>query len=298
MQYNGQIWRPPVEANTFLLPVTEGCTHNTCRFCAMFKDIPFRMLPSKDIQEVLIEGANLYRHHGLPIKRIYLVGGDPFAMSFNNLKERIDLIHQYIPECETITMYASIDNISRKSDEELKNLKEMGVNDLYIGIESGLDDVLAYINKGHSISQAIEQTERLNRLGIQHRALLMLGVAGSGRGIENAKATAALLNRITPSMILVMSMTINDDMDLQKDINAGKFTLATEMEMLEEEKVLIEGLQLPDTYFWAAHSLDVVSLQGWLGESKQEMLSELEQALSTLSDDIIHQHFHRQERSM
>ena len=298
MQYNGQIWRPPVEANTFLLPVTEGCTHNTCRFCSMFKDIPFRMLDLADVEDVLKEGVNMYHQHGMPVKRIYLIGGDPFAMNFENLKKRIDLIHKHAPECETITMYASIDNIARKSDEELRLLKEMGVDDLYVGIESGLDDVLEHINKGHTVAQAIEQCQRLNRIGIHHMSLLMLGVAGHGRGEENAKATAKLLNAVDPRMILLMSMTINEDMDLQKDVDAGTFTLATEMEMLAEEKVLIENLNLPDTYFWAAHSLDVVSLQGWLGDQQDAMIAELDHALNTLTDEIIDQKFNRKTRAL
>ena len=174
----------------------------------------------------------------------------------------------------------------------------MGLNDLYIGIESGLDDVLEHINKGHTKAQAIEQCQRLNRIGIRHMSLLMLGVAGKGRGEENAIATANLLNQLEPAMILLMSMTINDDMELQKDINAGSFTLASEMEMLKEEKVLLEHLQLPDTYFWAAHSLDVVSLQGWLSDKQGDMIDELDHALQTLNDDIIEQQFKRQERHM
>lgn len=298
MQYNGQIWRPPVEANTFLLPVTEGCTHNTCRFCSMFKDIPFKMLDLGDVEEVIKEGAALYRHHGVKLDRIYLVGGDPFAMNFDNLKKRIDLIHKHVPECQTITMYASIDNISRKSNKELMLLKEMGVNDLYVGIESGLDDVLDHINKGHTCADAIEQCERLNRIGIRHMSLLMLGVAGHGRGEENAKATAALLNQLKPSMILLASMTINEDMDLQKDVDAGTFTLASEMEMLAEEKALLEHINLPDAYFWAAHNLDVVSLQGWLGDKQEDMIAELDHALSTLTDEIIETKFRRQDRRL
>jgi len=125
-EYNGTIYRPPVEAETYLLPVTEGCTHNACRFCSMYKGIPFKVITLCDVEEYLDTTVPLYRRMGIDLSRIYLLGADPFALSFNKLKERIELIKAYVPECETITMYAAVRNIMTKSDDELRQLKTDG----------------------------------------------------------------------------------------------------------------------------------------------------------------------------
>lgn len=148
MEYNGTIYRPPVEANTLLLPVTEGCTHNSCNFCNMYLGVRFRMLPPPDVEDYL---RLLARHYGVSaatVERIYLVGADPFALSARNLTNRIDLIRKYFPSVKVVTMYAAVRNIKNKSDEELATLKDLGVDDLYVGVETGLDDALLALNKG------------------------------------------------------------------------------------------------------------------------------------------------------
>ena len=142
MKYNGTIYRPPVEARTFLLPITEGCTHNSCTFCNMFQNVPFRMLSTSEVEESLQEARQNYSRYCDKVQRVYLVGADPFALSAKKLLERIELIKQYLPNAGVFTMYARTDNIVSKSDDELKALKEAGVDDLYIGVECGLNDVL------------------------------------------------------------------------------------------------------------------------------------------------------------
>ena len=150
MTYNGTIYRPPVESDTFLLPVTEGCTHNSCTFCNMYRDIPFRMLSLSEVEEYLQEVRQTYDRYCERIQRVYLVGADPFALSADRLLERIELIRKYLPNTKVITMYARTDNIASKSDEDLKRLQKAGVDDLYIGVECGLNDVLENLNKGYS----------------------------------------------------------------------------------------------------------------------------------------------------
>ena len=160
MKYNGMIYRPPVEADTFLIPVTEGCTHNSCSFCNMYQGVPFRMLSLAEIEEFLREVRRSYGRYYEGIRRTYLVGADPFALSAKRLLERIDLIRKYLPNLETVTMYARTDNIAAKSDEDLRMLKEAGVDDLYIGVECALNDVLENLNKGYSPDETKAQCLR------------------------------------------------------------------------------------------------------------------------------------------
>lgn len=287
MQYNGNVYRPPVEASTFLLPITEGCSHNSCSFCNMYQGVPFRMLPLPDVEDYLKEVKEAYGQYCDRIDRVYLVGADPFALSAKNLLERIDLIKRYLPATKVITMYARTDNIARKSDEDLKALKEAGVDDLYIGVECGLNDVLETLNKGYSADETRKQCLRLNAAGIRHCDLLMLGTGGAGRGLECARATARLENEIRPHKILINTMSAFVDTKLDQDIQNGIFTPATEKEHLEEEKVFLEQLELPDCYFWAVHPLDSVKIEGILRSDKQRMLDALSYSIAHVNESTI-----------
>lgn len=287
MKYNGTIYRPPVEANTFLLPVTEGCTHNSCTFCNMYQDIPFRMLSVSEVEEYLRQVKQSYGRYCETIKRVYLVGADPFALSAKNLLERIDLIRNYMPNIQVVTMYARTDNIAAKSDDDLKALKAAGVNDLYIGVECGLNDVLIDLNKGYTADETREQCLRLNTAGIRHCDLLMLGTAGKGRGFEAAKATADLENEIKPHKILINTMSAFVGTKLDEDIKTGTFIPATEKENLEEEYEFLRLLDLPDCYFGAVHPLDSVKLEGMLRECKQQMLGKLSWSIANVNENAI-----------
>ncbi len=284
MKYNGTIYRPPVEANTFLIPVTEGCTHNSCTFCNMYQNIPFRMLPLSDLEEYLKETKERYGRYAERLERVYLVGADPFALSAKNLLERVSLIKRYLPNVKVITMYARIDNISHKSNADLQMLKEAGINDLYIGVECGLNDVLENLNKGYSADEIRDQCLRLNAAGIRHCDLLMLGTAGKGRGLESAHAAADLENEIKPTKILINTMSAFAGTQLDEDIKAGRFIPAGEREILQEEYAFLNALELPETYFWAIHPLDSVGIEGPLSTDKEQMRRTLAAAIETVDE--------------
>ena len=287
MNYNGTIYRPPIEANTFLLPITEGCTHNSCTFCNMYQDVPFRMLSLFEVEEYLREVKQSYGRYRERIQRVYLVGADPFALSAERLLDRVELIKKYLPNARTITMYARTDNIAAKSDKDLKALKEAGVDDLYIGVECGLNDVLEKLNKGYSADETRKQCLRLNAVGIRHCDLLMLGTAGKGRGLECAKASAALENEIKPHKILVNTMSAFVGTQLDEDIRTSAFLPAPEKENLEEEREFLAGLDLPECYFWAVHPLDSVKIEGVLRDEKQQMLDALTWSIERVNENAI-----------
>lgn len=284
MNYNGTIYRPPVEAGTLLIPVTEGCTHNSCSFCNMYQDVPFRIWQLDEIEKYMKDIMIRYNRLVDRIERVYFVGADPFALSMEKLLERIDLIKRYLPKVSVVTMYARTDNIAHKSDEDLRVLKDAGVNDLYIGVECGLNDVLDDLNKGYSADETREQCLRLNAVGIRHCDLLMLGTAGKGRGLQAAKATAELENEIRPTKILINTMSAFEGTALDADIRDGRFTPATEKEILQEEYAFLNALELPDTYFWAIHPLDSVGIEGVLRTDKNRMLQKLGRAIETVDN--------------
>ena len=228
-----------------------------------------------------------YKSYCEKIQRVYLVGADPFALSARKLLGRIDLIKKYLPNTKVITMYARTDNIASKSDDDLNALKEAGVDDLYIGVECGLNDVLENLNKGYSANETRKQCIRLNNAGIQHCDLLMLGTAGKCRGLECARVSAALENEIKPHKILINTMSAFVGTQLDEDIRTGKFIPASEKENLEEEREFLLRLDLPECYFWALHPLDSVKIEGVLRDDKQNMLDALTWSIDHVKENAI-----------
>ena len=268
MHYTGTIYRPPFEARSLLLQVTTGCSHNRCSFCTMYRDEPFRVEPLEQIEEDLAEA----RQYVPNITRVFLANGDPFALSADRLEQIAVMIHAYLPRVETIAMYASIKNVIGKSDEELRRLRNLGINELNIGVESGLDEALAYMNKGYTSDQAKHELNRLKSAGIDYGANIILGCAGPERRHENAVVTAALLNETKPYLIFTGTIHSDPGCPLYEDMQSGRFVESTFGEYLDEEEELLELLDLTDCYLFGLHPSNIVTMHGNLPEDKAAML--------------------------
>jgi len=275
MHYEGTTYRPPPEADSLLLQVTVGCAHNQCNFCDMYRDVTFRRILMDQIEADLQEARAIYPK----AERIFLVNGDSFVLRTKYLKEIAGRIKKVFPECRTISMYASIRNIKAKSDGELTELKNLGINDLYVGVESGWDQVLSHINKGHTVAEARYQLNRLHHTGINHIANLMLGVAGIGNGLENASFTAVFLNQTHPSLIWVGTLAVFEGTELHAEMERGLFIQATEIEILEEEKALIDAIELENVPFYGVHPTNTVRISGRLTKDKQKMLAQIDDGI-------------------
>lgn len=271
MHYSGLTYRPPFEANTLLLQVTKGCSHNACAFCTMYRNERFAVSPMSEIEEDLQEAAS-----GTPyVTRVFLENGDPFALPVPQLMEIAEKIHEYLPCVETIAMYASIKNIRNKTDAELAALRASGINDLNIGVESGLDSALAAMNKGYTAEQAIYELKRLRSAGFDYGANVILGIAGSGRWKENARATAELLNETTPYLIFTGTLHSDPGCPLYDDLQGGAFVESSFGEYLDEEELLLSLLNLEDCLLFGLHPSNVVRMQGYLSRDKDAMLQEV-----------------------
>ena len=268
MHYTGTIYRPPFEARSLLLQVTTGCSHNKCSFCTMYRDEPFRVEPLEQIEEDLAEA----RQYVPNVTRVFLENGDPFALSADRLEQIAAMIHAYLPRVETIAMYASIKNVIGKSDEELRRLRNLGINELNIGVESGLDEALTYMNKGYTSEQAKYELNRLKSAGIDYGANIILGCAGPERRHENAVATAALLNETKPYLIFTGTIHSDPGCPLYEDMQSGRFVESTFGEYLDEEEELLELLDLSDCYLFGLHPSNIVRMHGNLPEDKAAML--------------------------
>ncbi|MBU3014994.1 radical SAM protein [Poseidonibacter lekithochrous] len=272
MKFTGITYRPPPEANTLLLQVTAGCAHNNCTYCSMYTDVKFKVEKLEQIEKDLQEAQKLYKSE----TRIFLVNGDAFVLSAKKLRKISDLILKYFPMMETITMYSSIRNIMTKTDEELKDLRDnYRINDLWVGVETGDADVLKSFNKGYTMDDTYTQLKRLKTAGFDYNCKLMLGTGGRGKGIEVAQKTAELINKTKPKMVRETTLGFFDGTQLQEDVKNGKFLPATELEILEEQKKLIELINVEDTHFASNHYINAVSVNGFLPIQKENMLNSI-----------------------
>lgn len=282
MKYTGPVYRPPYEANTLLLQVTVGCAHNKCTFCTMYRDVKFDVENIEQVEKDLQEAQQSYGN----VKRIFLVNGDAFVLTAKRLKEIAEKIHHYLPTVEKITMYSSINNIKHKSDEDLAELAKLGICDLWVGVETGHGEALEYLNKGATIEDAYEQLERLNTAGITFFYGFMFGAAGRGKGIENAKANAKLINQVKPLGVVPTTLSANEGTKLAQDIADGTFELATEREVLEEQ---IKTLELIDvaTHYMGIHVINSVSFDAELPKGKQVAIDRVNRALTNTDKAVL-----------
>ena len=272
------IYRPPFESGSFLLVVTHGCSHNKCSFCTMYRDVPFSVETDRSIEEQLQKAARFSDH----IHRVFLENGDPFALSADRLSHIAEMIHNYFPKVDTIAMYASVNNIRTKSDQELISLRKSGINDLNIGIESGLYEALTLMNKGYTAQQAENELLRLRAAGFNFGANIIFGAAGKQLWRENADATAQLMNKTKPNLIFTGTIHADPGCPLYEDLKSGAFQECTFGDYLDEEEHFLSQLELEDCLYFGAHPSNVVPMKGPLPAGKDAMLLHIQETRSRL----------------
>ena len=304
MHYTGTIWRPPYEASSLLLEVTAGCTHHKCKFCTLYNDLPFkfRMSPLEDVESDLQE-AQLWstdpialltaRLQGLPrperIQRAFLTGANPFVLKSERLLTIADLIRQYVPSIKTIGCFARITDVTLKSDEELASLHQAGYDGLTIGIETGDDEALRFMNKGYTAADIVKQCQRLDQAGIHYSFFYLVSISGAGRGEIGAKATADVCNRLHPTLIGVNMLTIYPDSELYQEIQRGNWKEESEIEKYKEIRTLLESLEIP-TQFAALGASNAFQFQGTLPEDKAALAAALDKIIETVKEDDLREY--------
>ena len=304
MHYTGTIWRPPYEASSLLLEVTAGCTHHKCKFCTLYNDLPFkfRMSPLEDVESDLQE-AQLWstdpismltaRLQGLPrperIQRAFLTGANPFVLKSERLLAIADLIRQYVPSIKTIGCFARITDVTLKSDKELASLHQAGYDGLTIGIETGDDEALRFMNKGYAAADIVKQCQRLDQAGIHYSFFYLVSISGAGRGEIGAKATADVCNQLHPTLIGVNMLTIYPDSELYQEIQRGNWKEESEIEKYKEIRTLLESLEIP-TQFAALGASNAFQFQGTLPEDKEALAAALDKIIENVKEDDLREY--------
>ncbi|RRD79861.1 radical SAM protein [Alloprevotella sp. OH1205_COT-284] len=280
LHFTGQVWRPPYEANSQLLQVTAGCTHNKCKFCSLYYGTKFRLSPITEIEEDL----KVIQSYQSKARRVFLTGGNPFVLSYNRLLDLGLLIRKYLRYCESIGMFARISDIKSKTIEELKNLRHLGFDSISIGTESGDDETLAVMNKGYTANDIVEQCKKLEEANIRYNFVYLTGLAGKDKGEQNAINTANVFNQLHPFTINFVSLTVFPESDLYIEIQRGNFIEATEHERLLELRTFISKLCIETTLLGNTVS-NTVPFIGMIPNDKTRLLNELDLAIKNIGEE-------------
>lgn len=279
MHYNGPIVRPQTDADSLFIEVTVGCTHNSCTFCNFYDGYPFAVAPLTQIEEDLIEASRRYPN----AKKIWANGGNPYALHTEKLIQVGKLIKKYFPESR-ISTYARVDDLLRKSVEEMRQLKEYGFEDLVIGFETGDDEALAYVNKGYTSEDILTGCKRLEKAGVDYRMIFLGGLAGKGNCERAALKTADLLNQLHPYIMYLNSVSILPGTKLYEDARKGIFKEAGERELVMEFITMLRNMKNEIAIF-AAPNTTPFSFFVDLQSTKEELLTQMQEFADRLDDE-------------
>ena len=276
MNYDGKIYRPWPEANSLLIQTTLGCTHNKCTFCDMFREKRFRIKKIEEIYNDIDEARQICRQ----VESIFLIDGNVLALKTEFLLDILGNITSSFPECSKIALYAGLNDLRRKSVEELKELRQAGLSLVYTGLESGDRMTLKRIKKGLTPEQAEEGMAKAKAAGIDILVSIIFGIGGKERSREHIVKTTKLLNIMKPEQIAPMVLAIQPGTELEKQVEKNEFIQATPLQILEEEKYLLENLADFDTMYWGDHGNNIVSSKGRLPASRELFLGKIDHAIA------------------
>lgn len=275
MNYVGNVIRPPSEAESIILQVTVGCSYNKCTFCGAYKDTDFKIKPEAIVESDL-EFAQKYSRNQ---NRLFLADGDVLILSQNRLLALLQKIRRYLPWIKRVSLYGNAKAIRSKSVEQLRELKSLGLDRVYMGLESGCDDVLSLINKGETAETMVAAAQKIKGCGIFLSVTVLLGLGGVEMSRRHAIQTAETLNRMAPRQIAALTLMPLENTELGMRVLAGDFVLPEPQEILLELKYLVRHLQNIRCQFHANHASSYLPLAGRLPRDQKLLLSTIDKAI-------------------
>ncbi len=285
-----EIFRPPSERLSYFLPLTSGCSNNTCTFCSYYGS----KLQLRDIDEVKkeIDAVAMYASSGICLpdipqivyaiaqswdeRRIFLQDGDALIYPFPKLKEVLQYLNQKLPNVQRVSTYSAPQDILRRSTQELKRLWELNLGIVYMGIESGDDEVLQTIGKGVNHQQIVEAGRKAKEAGIILSATVILGLGGVAGSDKHTLETARILTEIDPDYAGALTLTLIPGTPMYQQWQQGEFTPISPLESLRELKTIIENSSFTNCFFSSMHASNYLSIRGTLPQDKESMIAELD----------------------
>ena len=276
MRYEGDIYRPPSEAYSLLIQVTIGCSHNKCTFCSMFKDKRFRV---RDVSEV-IEDLEMARRTYRRVDRIFLCDGDALCLANSKLMVILEKIRELFPECQRVSVYGSAKDVLRKTPEELTELRENGIEMIYLGAESGSARVLEAVNKGVTPQQLIEAVHKIENSGIKASVTFISGLAGKAGWEDHAIETGKMISEMNASYVGLLTLMLDPRAPITGQIERGELELLSGEEVVAETYLMLKHANpTRPCVFRSNHASNYVSLRGDLPRDREMMMAKLKMAM-------------------
>ncbi len=290
MNYQGIIIRPPSEANSLILQVTVGCTHNKCTFCPTYKDVKFR-LKSTEIIEKDIEYAR--KRWGSLVRRIFLCDGDVLTLKTEYLINLLDQLNQAFPNLTRVGVYGSHKSLKNKTTDELVELKNRKLGIVYFGIESGDDIVLKKIEKGADSQDMIRACRKIKEAGLKLSVTVLLGIGGDKRSEEHAINTGKILTEIQPDYVGALTVIVCENTPLYHHMQSGIFKLPEPLALLNELKIMLEHTEMKKGLFMANHASNYIPLKLRMPQDKERAIKELKSIIQSGNRTVLKPEFLR-----
>ena len=276
IQYDEPLFRPPSEADSLILQVTFGCTWNKCSFCEMYTSKTFR---AKEEEEIIRE-INLVAKLQPDIRKVFLADGNPMALSTKRLLNILSAIKEALPKVRSVSTYSLPSNLISKPAEELKELKAAGLKLVYVGVESGDDEVLNMINKGETFASTTEGLLKAKEAGIKLSVIILNGVGGLTFSKQHAVNSARLLNLVQPEFASALVLSFPFGVERYKQRFKGEYVPMKIPELLLEMEEFISHTELEGTIFRSNHASNYIVLSGILKRDKSHFLEQLRFAIN------------------
>jgi radical SAM superfamily enzyme YgiQ (UPF0313 family) len=295
LKYIEPVFRPPSEWKSLILQVTNGCSWNNCSFCEMYTAENKKFKPKKValIEEEMIKVVD----SGLPVGRVFLADGDAMMLPFKRLKEILELIKQYFPQVTRVASYCLPRNVSNKTVEQLAELKALGLSLLYVGCESGDDEVLQLIDKGETYQSSLIALNKIKQAGIKSSVMILNGLGGPELSKQHAINSAKLMNEAQPDYLstLVVSFPLGQERFAKNftDRQYQPYRLLSQQELFIEMATLLSDLELEKTIFRSDHASNYLVLKGILGKDKEKLVNTVQMALAHSTEIPLHQEWQR-----
>lgn len=281
MHLTEPVYRNPYWPTWPLIQITQSCTHNSCKFCTMYRDVPFRIQPMEWIEEDLRELQVLTPN----AKTIQLLSANPLALSFDRLMPRLQLIRKYLPNLQHMYAATRVDDIKNKTIDQLKALRDIGVDEISLGVESGDDWTLQRINKGYTSQDILEQCHKLDEAGIRYWMTFLNGVAGREHSHDHAVHSAEIFNQCHPMLVGTGGLTLFPGTPLLEEAGRGEFTPLDEREMMQELHTFLQHLTCDCEL--NTHHTSTLHLTGPFLPRKQQLLDALQDAIDHADIDAL-----------
>lgn len=276
IKYVGDVYRPPSEAYSLIVQATIGCTHNKCSFCKMFKEKRFQTRPTEDIIADFAWARKRYRS----VPRIFLADANALCLKTDKLMPILTYIEETFPECERVTIYGRASDVLRKTEDELRQLREHGLTMVYIGAESGSDKVLEMCRKGETRQQLIDAVKIIEKVGIKASVTFISGLAGKDGWEDHAIQTGTMITEMNASYVSLLTLLVDPQAPMYEDIQSGRLKLLTPQEVLAETHLMLENANPEKTcIFRSNHASNYLSLKGDLPQDRDRFLAQIENAM-------------------